>query len=177
MFLVMQEIERTYLAKHVPNGLKDCESREIIDVYIPKSVDHPTLRIRKNGDKFEITKKQPVNEGDSSVQKEETIVLSESEFNSLSSVDGKKVRKIRYYYPYEGRTAEIDVFQDDLRGLILVDVEFDSVEDKDSFGVPDFCLTDVTQEDFIAGGMICGKYYEDIFEKLNSFGYVRLEFE
>ena len=170
----MKEIERTYLARKIPNGLKDCESREIIDIYIPKSAEHPVLRIRKNGNKYEITKKQPINEGDSSVQKEETIVLTEIEFNGLISIDGKKVRKIRYYYPFEGRTAEIDVFQDELKGLILVDVEFDSVSDKNSFGIPDFCLVDVTQEDFIAGGIICGKSYEDIAEKLDGYGYQKL---
>lgn len=173
----MEEIERTYLAKHVPNGLKDCESREIIDIYIPKSSDHPTLRIRKNDSKYEMTKKQPISEGDSSVQREDTIILTESEFNSLNELNGKKVRKIRYYYPYEGRTAEIDVFQDDLRGLILVDVEFGNVSDKDEFRIPEFCLVDVTQDDFIAGGMICGKNYSDIQGKLDSYGYVRLDFE
>tara|TARA_Y100000034_G_scaffold134217_1_gene201993 strand:- start:1181 stop:1702 length:522 start_codon:yes stop_codon:yes gene_type:complete len=170
----MQEIERTYLAKKIPNGLKDCEFREIIDIYIPKTVEHPVLRIRKNGDKYEITKKMPIDDTDVSVQKEETIILTENEFNSLQNIEGKEVRKIRYYYPFEGRTAEIDVFQDDLKGLILVDVEFDSVEDKDSFGVPEFCLADITQEDFIAGGMICGKSYGDIKEKLDSFEYQEL---
>tara|TARA_B100002003_G_scaffold127750_1_gene118115 strand:- start:143 stop:664 length:522 start_codon:yes stop_codon:yes gene_type:complete len=173
----MQEIERTYLAKKIPNGLKDCESREIIDIYIPKSVEHPVIRIRKNGDKYEITKKTPINDHDKSVQKEDSIVLTESEFNGLIGAEGKRVRKIRYYYPFEGRTAEIDVFQDELKGLILVDVEFENVNDKDSFGMPEFCLVDVTQEDFIAGGMICGKRYDDILEDLDSFGYIRLEME
>jgi CYTH domain-containing protein len=95
----------------------------------------------------------------------------------LIGAEGKRVRKIRYYYPFEGRTAEIDVFQDELKGLILVDVEFENVNDKDSFGMPEFCLVDVTQEDFIAGGMICGKRYDDILEDLDGFGYIRLEME
>ena len=51
------------------------------------------------------------------------------------------------------------------------------VNDKDSFGMPEFCLVDVTQEDFIAGGMICGKRYDDILEDLDGFGYIRLEME
>jgi len=61
-----------------------------------------------------------------------------------------------------------------LKGLILVDFEFDKMEEKDSFDMPDFCLVDITQEVFIAGGMLCGKSYEDIEEYLKRFGYIKL---
>ena len=54
----MIELEKTYLVKKLPEGLKNCEFKEIIDVYIPASSEHPTLRIRKNGDTYEITKDQ-----------------------------------------------------------------------------------------------------------------------
>ncbi len=66
------------------------------------------------------------------------------------------------------------MFQGDLKGLVVVDFEFDSIEEKDSFEMPDFCLVDVTQEDFIAGEMICGKFYEDIESELNRFDYKKL---
>ena len=36
-----------------------------------------------------------------------------------------------------------------------------SIEEKDAFVAPDFCLVEVTQELFIAGGMLCGKRYAD----------------
>lgn len=170
----MIELERTYLVKIIPDGLKDCKSKEIIDLYIPPSSAHPVLRIRKNGDKYEITKKHPVKGDDSSEQEEQTITLTEEEFKSLSEVKGKEVRKIRYYYDYKGGTAEVDVFQDKLKGLILIDFEFDDPEEKNNFEMPDFCLADVTQERFIAGGMICGKSYEDIEEELEKIGYKKL---
>lgn len=83
--------------------------------------------------------------------------------------------KTRYYYERDGISYEIDVFKEDLSGLVLVDVEFPSVEDKASFKMPDFCLAEVTQEDFIAGGMLCGKKYQDIKEKLDNFGYKKLD--
>ena len=170
----MIELEKTYLAKSLPDNLKECKSKEIIDVYIPKSSVHPTLRLRKNGDKFELTKKEPV-DGDVSRQEEQTIVLTEEEFNDLDKhLDGKRVSKIRYFYDYEGRTAEIDVFQEDLTGLVVVDFEFTDPKDKDDFEMPDFCLADITPEEFIAGGMICGKTYEDIKEDLERFGYQKL---
>ena len=171
----MIELEKTYLAREVPKNLKECEQKEIIDVYIPKSSKHPVLRLRKNGSKYEMTKKEPVKEGDASHQNEQTIILTKEEFDSLNEqVQGKRVRKIRYYYEYKGITAEIDVFQDKLEGLVLVDFEFESIQEKDNFKIPDFCLADVTQETFIAGGMICGKSYEDIEKNLRRFNYKKL---
>jgi len=55
----------------------------------------------------------------------------------------------------------------------LVDVEFKDLDAKSSFGMPDFCLADVTQETIFAGGMLCGKKYSDIEERLKAFGYER----
>jgi len=173
----MIELEKTYLAKAIPADLQSYDSKEIIDIYIPKDKEHPTLRIRKNGDKYEMTKKEPVQGNDSSRQEEQTIRLTEEEFKVLNGLDGKRVRKIRYYYNFQGQIAEIDVFQDDLAGLILVDCEFNSQEEMDKFGMPDFCLAEVTQEKFLAGGMLCGKKYQDIEEDLGKFGYKKLDIE
>ena len=170
----MIEFEKTYLAKSIPEGLERAKREEIIDIYIPKSKEHPVIRIRKKGNKYEITKKVPINE-DRSVQKEQTIILTEEEFKEFSKLEGKVVRKIRFYYNYNGRTAEIDVFKGGLQGLILVDFEFKSEEEKKGFAMPEFCLADVTQENFVAGGMLCGKTYADIEKELSRFGYVPLE--
>jgi CYTH domain-containing protein len=173
----MKELEKTYLAKAFPTGLKNCKSKEIIDIYIPKSSIHPKIRIRKYGDKYEITKKEPVNYNDASHQDEQTITLNESEFNELAKLEGKKTHKIRYYYDHNGKMAEIDVFQGALKGLVLVDFEFKTSEEKASFKMPNFCLADVTQEGFIAGGVLCGKRYEDVEKDLKRFNYSKLFLE
>ena len=170
----MIELEKTYLAKYLPKDLAKSASKEIIDVYFPKEEEHPKLRIRKRGDKYRITKKQPIQDGDASTQKEQTIVLTEKEFESLNKLEGKRVRKIRYYYEFEERTAEIDLFQDELNGLVTVDFEFETEEEKEKFKMPDFCLADVTQEDFIAGGKLCGKTYKEIEKELDKFEYKKL---
>lgn len=171
------ELERTFLIKKIPEGLKDCKHKEIIDIYIPKSDPHPKIRIRKNGDNYEITKKQPISKDDFSQHEEQTIELTKEEFESLNKLEGKRVHKQRYYYKYKGHTAEIDVFQEPLKGLIVADFEFDSVEEKDSFEKPDFCSADITHEEFIAGGKICGKKYEDIEEELERYRYEKLFLE
>ncbi|MBN1544332.1 hypothetical protein JW898_02615 [Candidatus Woesearchaeota archaeon] len=169
----MIELEKTYLAKSVPKGLAECRSKEIIDIYIPRSHLHPKLRIRKNGDRYEMTKKEPVAD-DASEQEEQTIILTEEEFNALNKLDGKKTRKIRYHYPHDGRMAEIDVFEGALKGLIVIDFEFDTEEDKETFAMPEFCLAEVTQEEFIAGGMVCGRKYEDLKKDLRRYNYKKL---
>jgi adenylate cyclase len=171
------ELEKTYLAKYFPPNLVGCANEELLDIYIPISSVHPILRIRKKGNHHEITKKSPVNEGDASHQTEHTIRLSKEEYDILSKIPGKKVEKIRYYYDFKGRIAEIDVFQDALAGLVLIDFEFATVEEKDAFKMPDFCLADVAQEKLTAGGMICGKSYSDIEKSLEKFDYKKLLFE
>ena len=167
----MIELERTFLAKKIPD-LSNCKGIEIIDVYIPKNREHPTLRIRKFGDMFELTKKEPLK--DASVQKEQTIPLSKEEFEELSGLVGKRTEKVRFYFEHGGRKAEIDIFKGDLEGLVLVDFEFENEREKDSFVMPGFCLVDVTHEEFVAGGMLCGKKYSDIENDLRKFGYERL---
>jgi len=169
--MIELELEKTYLARSLPEGLASCPHTEVADLYIPAIDIHPVLRIRKKGDKLEITKKQPVVEGDASEQSEHTIRLTHEEYTALTSIKGKAVRKIRYAYPYNGLNAEFDVFKDALEGLVLVDFEFKSPKDKNSFQIPDFCLVDVTQDDAFAGGMICGKSYSDIKAHVEELGY------
>jgi CYTH domain-containing protein len=170
----MLELERTYLAKSIPDNLLSCDSKKIIDLYIENGGDHPNLRARQNGQKFEITRKVPVAEGDASRQNETTIVLVEEEFVSLLTSKNRKTEKTRYCYKYQNLYAEVDVFEGELQGLVVVDFEFDSEDQKNAFNIPDFCLAEVTQELFIAGGMLAGKTYTDIEVELQRFGYKKL---
>lgn len=166
----MDEFELTFLPKKLPD-LSGCLSKEMLDIYISSTVDHPILRIRRSGEKFEITKKQPAKEGDASHQIETTIPLTREEFDELAQIPGRRVSKLRYLYNEGGKTYEIDVFQGDLKGLVLADIEFKSVQEKADYVAPDWMLADVTQEKFIAGGMLCGRAYSDIESKLADFGY------
>lgn len=169
--MIQTEIETTYLANSLPELIKGLEGRTIIDTYFPAEAVHPHLRIRQKGASYTLTKKTKVNPDDASTQTEENVELTKEEFDALNAGHGKTVAKIRYEVPLDGHTAEIDVFTGALEGLVLVDVEFPSSEARDAFVKPDFCGTDVTQEDFIAGGMLAGKTFEDILPDLNRLGY------
>jgi adenylate cyclase len=170
----MIEHELTYLAEYLPDDLHSAPSKDMKDQYVPVESDHPNLRIRKNGEKYEITRKVPVKDGDASSQIEETIRLSETEYQAFSLVKSKIVHKTRYQYKIDSHMAEIDVFLDGLAGLVLVDFEFSSDEERNTFVPPDFCLVEVTQEKFIAGGMLCGKTYKDIEKNLHMLRYKKI---
>ncbi|MEK7574615.1 MAG: hypothetical protein AAB511_00070 [Patescibacteria group bacterium] len=170
----MIELERTFLVKFLPDNLSNYPSKEIWDNYIPDTDPHPVLRLRKLGEKYELTKKQPVAENDSSAQIEDTIILSALEFEAIHTLPGKEVRKIRYYVPHLNGKAEIDVFQSNLTGLVLADFEFTSEQEKDAFIMPNFCLCEVTQEHFLAGGRLAGRSFSDIEPSLVKFGYTKI---
>ncbi|MFA6096430.1 MAG: CYTH domain-containing protein [Candidatus Paceibacterota bacterium] len=171
------ELERTFLVKKIPSDMMDCEHVEIRDLYIPRKEGHPILRIRKRGESYEITKKTPVEGRDSSCQYEHTIKLSSEEFEILEKAKGRKIRKLRYFYPSEDHMAEIGIFQDELKGLVLADFEFKTMTEKDNFKMPDFCLADVTQELPFAGGFLAGMKYNELEEDLKKYNYKKIIFD
>ncbi len=170
----MLELEKTYLLASLPVWLASYPYKDLMDIYIPIESEHPHVRIRKNGDSMVIMKKELNNPNDLSSQEESIIHLTQAEFAALSQVPWKRIHKHRYYVPYQNHTLEVDVFQDDLVGLILMDVEFHDVSTKENFIIPDFCLCEVTQDSWFAWGILCGKTYDDIADKLTSLGYTKL---
>lgn len=171
------ELELTYLAKELPEGLAGCPSKLIVDVYYPPSAEHPHLRLRQNGDSYQITNKLVTNGTDSSHMTEETINLTPDQFEALAKAPGKRVVKRRYKLGYKGHVAEVDIFQENLSGLVIIDFEFSNREEQRAFAMPDFCLVDVTQDALTAGGMLAGKSYADIAEGLTKYGYKPLYFK
>ncbi len=168
--MVEIELERDFLVKEIPFDLSKQEYKEIVDIYFPQSFEHPCIRLRKNGKKYEITKKQPVG-NDTTVQEEQTIKITEEEYGELSRLPGKKVTKKRYFIEYNGRVCELEVFQEGLKGLVLASFEFNTEEEKNSFEKPGFCITEVSHDKLFAGGMLCGKSYADIEKGLEKYEY------
>ena len=166
------EYELTYLAREIPSEISKALPTRLVDIYIPEDPDaHPHLRLRRKGDKYEITKKLPLDETDTSEQSEQTITLEQGEFESLSSGHSRLVEKDRYTVVIDGRPADVDVFSGKLEGLVLIDFEFLNAADKQAFTPPACCLADVTQEEFVAGGYLSGKSYAGIQSGLTRLGY------
>jgi CYTH domain-containing protein len=165
-----RELERTFLARQIPGDLLKSRIADIEDYYIPALTGQPRLRARRVNGAYELTKKTPLS--DASVHLEETLQLDAREFETIRKCAVGPVTKRRYRIDRDGREFQIDVFDDQLKGLVLVEVEFADESDMASFVPPaDLCRADVTTEDFIAGGRLAGMSLADIGAQLSRFGY------
>ncbi|MGV9001514.1 MAG: hypothetical protein ACOH18_00975 [Candidatus Saccharimonadaceae bacterium] len=174
------ELERTFLANRVPEEIVGVNPIPMEDTYIPEDLSvHAHLRVRRRGEKREITKKEVVNTGDASEMIEQTIPLTEAEFEALRLSSARRVEKDRYKVDIADRngtprSAEVDIFKGLLKGLVVIDFEFTSVEEKADFVPPECCGAEVTQADFIAGGVLAGLSYGDIAHHLDEYSYNKL---
>ena len=76
----------------------------------------------------------------------------------LGKIDGRLIKKKRYVIPLSsGLTAELDIFEGDLAPLMLVEVEFQTEDDADSFTAPGWFGEDVT---------FSGKYHNSYLSRL-----------
>lgn len=133
------EIERKYLVKALPDNLESYEQKHIAQGYL---CTNPVLRIRRSNDEYFLTYK-----GQGLMAREEhEFPITEDVFEHLlRKVDGSLLSKIRYLIPLdEKHTAELDIFQGAHAPLRLVEVEFESIEDAESFVAPDWFGDDVT---------------------------------
>lgn len=135
------EIERKFLTKAVPFELSAYPCRIITQAYLSFS---PTIRIRQSDDAYILTVK-----GKGHLAREEfELPLSRAEYEALQKkTEGTPVRKKRYLVPLEGGlTAEVDVYEGALAGLLTTEVEFPSVEAAEAFVPPAWFGRDVSAE-------------------------------
>jgi CYTH domain-containing protein/CHAD domain-containing protein len=60
--------------------------------------------------------------------------------------DGQRIEKVRHSIPQGSLVIELDVFGGDLDGLVIAEVEFDSVEASDAFEPPAWFGREVTED-------------------------------
>ena len=140
------EIERKYLVKSLPDHLDTYPHVEIEQGYLCTS---PTLRIRRAGDVFWLTIKENIHSESIAIQnREEEFRLTADRYTHLrTKCDGQMVSKTRYRIPLDGvLVAELDVFHGAHIGLLLVEVEFPSLEAADAFIAPVWFGQDVSQD-------------------------------
>ena len=141
------EIERKFIAGNInysnyPNYL-------IEQGYIAKNKEYK-IRVRKvikdNDIKYTLTYKKRISE-DVNINSELELEIDEDIYNQLlSKRDGNIIKKNRYLIPFNNLTAELDIFDDKLKGLKLVEVEFKNREEYNSFKKPIWFLDEVTND-------------------------------
>lgn len=134
------EIEKKYLVKTLPTPLEQFPCKKIAQGYLCTS---PVVRIRRSNEDYYLTYK-----GSGLLAREEyNLPLTKDSYEHLiPKIDGILIEKERYLIPiHDGLTAELDIFKGKLANLILVEVEFDSLEAANNFIAPDWFGEDVTE--------------------------------
>lgn len=136
-----REIERKFLVSEIPPEAG--RGTPILQGYLPLTGDEAELRVRKKGDATVLTVKR----GHGLDRAEEEVALSAEAFDALWPLtDGRRIEKRRYEIPHEGATIELDEFGGELDGLLVAEVEFDSVEASERFEPPGWLERDVTDD-------------------------------
>ena len=145
------EIERKFLIGNIPD-LSEYKYHEIEQAYLNTN---PVVRIRKEDDTYYLTYK-----GKGFMAREEyNLPLNKESYEHLlKKADGNIISKRRYLIPYDKYTIELDIFTGVFQGLVIAEVEFDSVDEANSFIGPDGFVEDVTSDK---------KYHNSYLSKLD----------
>lgn len=90
--------------------------------------------------------------------------ITREEFNILSQKalkDTHLIEKDRYLIPlYNGLTAELDIYHNELDGLSTVEVEFTDIEEATNFKEPDWFGVDITSDKSYKNKNLAKTYFE-----------------
>lgn len=140
------EIERKFLVPDpgtLPAGLESHVSERIEQGYLALD-DGVEVRVRRRGTRSFLT----VKSGGGRRRVEEELEIDAARFGRLWPLtEGRRVRKTRTYVPAgDGLTIELDVYDGELAGLLVAEVEFGSERDADAFEPPAWVGREVTDD-------------------------------
>jgi CYTH domain-containing protein len=144
------EIERKYAIRQLPGDLSQYQCKNIEQGYL---CHNPILRIRKSNEEYIFTYKSKI--GIDAYTKEGAIVNNEVELpltkeaylTLKEKTEGNIIRKKRYLIPiHSGLTAELDIFEGQLYGLIFAEVEFPDANTADTFLAPEWFGKDLSED-------------------------------
>jgi CYTH domain-containing protein len=143
------EFERKFLLERLPEGL--AEDSALYDRYIVGT----NLRLRRaelpGGQvQYKLNQKQSPAPPEYGVMTITSIYLSAPEYDLLTKLPAKELRKHRYHL---GRYS-IDVFEGELDGLMLAEAEFASEDEMRAHTPPDFAGPEVSDDIRYTGGWL-----------------------
>ena len=138
------EIERKFLVNEPPPELSAVPSERIQQGYLAVDSAGVEVRIRKRDGRATLTVKQ----GSGLVRSEEEVDIGRRRFDRLWPVtEGRRIEKARHVLPVDGASIELDVYGGNLSGLVVAEVEFDSVEASEAFVPPPWLGPELTGDD------------------------------
>jgi adenylate cyclase len=148
------EIERKYVLPAAPPELERLPGERIQQGYLAIAEDGVEVRVRRRGDKTILT----IKSGPGELRVEEELPIDERRFEALWSLtEGRRLSKTRHLVPLGDLTAEVDVYDDRLAGLITAEVEFPSLEDSARFVAPAWLGREVTGDTRFANQSLAGR--------------------
>ncbi|MFH0739624.1 MAG: hypothetical protein V1819_00720 [bacterium] len=163
------ELELGWLVNFLPEDLGGCESIKIIQAYLENNDPQiKDARIREKGGVYTYTiKRFAKNSQETGYCTEETREISKQEFSKLLGESKRKVVKTRFFYLLaDGLTAEVDIYEENLKGLNVVEVEFPSIEICKKFNPPNWFGKEVTDSNGIYPPFIANLSIEEV-NKIN----------
>lgn len=138
----MKEVERKFVLDAPPPGLEQYPSKALAQGYLAIDPAGSEVRVRRKDDETLMT----VKIGIGLVRGEEEFVIERDRFERLWAMTaGRRVVKRRYFVPLDGGlTAEIDLYEGDLAGLVTAEIEFPDEATALAYVPPPWLGTDVT---------------------------------
>jgi adenylate cyclase len=138
------EIERRFLIEEGAVDFKGEGGETVFQGYLASSPEGTQVRVRRKGHQCFLT----VKHGPGLQRVEVELPLEEADFQALWELtQGRRLQKTRYELPLEGGLiVELDVFEENLAGLRIAEVEFASEEDARAFQPPPYFGREVTDE-------------------------------
>ncbi len=134
------EIEKKYLVNLKEINYKGYPYHQLEQGYL---CTNPVVRIRKEDENYYLTYKGK----GKMVREEYNLPLTEESYHHLKEKsDGALICKTRYLIPYDKYTIELDIFSGNMTGLVMAEVEFDSVEEAENFNPPSWFTKEVTND-------------------------------
>lgn len=164
------EIEKKFKVKKLPEDLSQYKKKVMEQGYL---CTNPIVRIRRSNEDYILTYKSIFGLEDKEGQNQEAKICHELEVplnkegyeHLREKIDGNLISKTRYLIPLEqGLKAELDIFEGSLKGLVIVEVEFPTMEALAEFQPPEWFGEDVSNDKRYTNNYLATKGWDHMAE-------------
>ena len=159
------EFYRLFLIDGLPDPLSPASSHlQLFDNYIKNT----RLRLRSIRDPYSkswtriLQQRFSISDGESAITKLAEIHLNESEYAVFERINGREIRKNRYFHEFDRLSLAFDVYLGDLWGLNTAKINFETLEQMDNFIPLPFAVFEITNNPFFTGANLVDKKFHDI---------------
>lgn len=162
---------RRFLTEGLPDPLTPASSHlQLFDNYAAGT----RLRLRSIRDPYSkawtrlLQQRFSVDEAGTTVWKIVEMHLNDAEYMVLERLEGREIRKNRYFHEVDRVNVSFDIYLGPLWGLNIARVDFESLTEMTEYIVPPFAVIEITKDAFFFGENLVEKAFADIREHLDA---------